>query len=100
MKKWVGWVLLAVSLVVAYQGYQNSVNDPRTQDLARQIACDGQAQCVLKEGAPSKVKTNIVSRYYEWSSNDGPITTECTREAVFFGGWKCKAQRGSLEGPN
>lgn len=98
MKKWVGWVLLAISLVVAYQGYQNSVNDPRTQDLARQIACDGQSQCVLTEGGPAKVKTNIVARYYEWSSNNGPITTECTRKAVFFGDWSCRAQRGSLEG--
>jgi hypothetical protein len=100
MKKWVGWVLLGVSLVIAYQGYQNSVNDPNTQQLARSIACDGEAKCVLAEGAPSRVQTDIVSRRYEWNSSLGPITTECHRSAVFFGGWSCQSQRGSLESAN
>jgi hypothetical protein len=100
MKKYVGWVLLAISLVIAFQGYRNSVNDPLTQDLARKVACDVEAKCVLKEGAPTKVQTDIVGRRYEWSSSVGPIVTECGREAVFFGGWRCDATKGSLESAN
>jgi hypothetical protein len=100
MKKWVGWVLLGISLVLAYQGYRNSVNEPSTQDLARSIACDGEAKCVLTEGPPTKVQTDIVSRRYEWSSSLGPITTECHRGAVFFGAWHCEPQRGSLQTTN
>ncbi len=100
MKRWVGWVLLGISLVIAFQGYRNSVNDPATQDLARKVVCDGEAKCIVAEGPPTKVKTDIVSRTYEWNTSLGPITTECHRGAVFFGGWSCRPQRGSLESPN
>lgn len=96
MKGWVGYILLAASLVVAYQGFQNTRADPSTEELAQSVACDVTGDCVLKNDRPSEVRTDVFQRRYQWRSTEGPIVVTCRRQYVFFGGWSCDPERGSL----
>jgi hypothetical protein len=98
MKKWVGYVLLAIAVVVAYQGYVNAQNGPLTQDLARSGACDVDSQCVLKGDDPQVVRTDVFQRRYEWRSTVGPIVSQCRRSLIFLGSWSCASEKGSLAG--
>ena len=47
MKKWVGWVLLALSLYATYEGWRNSQPTPQTEDLSKLEACKGREGCKL-----------------------------------------------------
>jgi hypothetical protein len=96
MKKWVGWVLLAITLVLAFQGYVNAQNDPKTEELSREAAQSVDTQAIIRGAHPVVVKTDIVRRRYEWQTTEGSISVVCMRSAVFFGNWSCTAQEGSL----
>lgn len=96
MKQGVGWVLLAASLVVAYQGMQNVRQDPAREAAARTVACDLDAGCVLQGDRPSKIKTDVFQHRYEFGSSIGPLHVVCRREYIFFGPWSCQPKKGPI----
>jgi hypothetical protein len=95
MKGWIGWVLLALSLLVVFAGYRNSQPGPETESPARASACADKS-CTLMSDRPSAVSTDFFRRRYQWTTSEGPVVTTCTRELVLAGTWSCKAAPGSL----
>ena len=96
MKGWIGYALLAASLVVAFQGYGNVRNPEDTEALAKSVACDAHSQCVLKAELPQEVRADMFQRKYEWRSSVGAVHVICRRQWVFFGRWHCDAHRGAM----
>ncbi|MEM9454798.1 MAG: hypothetical protein AAGF11_11510 [Myxococcota bacterium] len=90
MKKWIGWILLALSLVITYQGWQNSQPRAETQDMSRPVACEGRAGCTVEGARPQKVATDWLRREYEWKTSTGPVLVRCRRAYVFAGRWACQ----------
>ncbi len=96
MKAWVGYGLLAISLVVAYQAFQNSRSTPETEAQAKGVACDIDPDCMVKQRYPSEVRTDIVRRRYQWRTTQGPVTVECNRTMYLLGRWECTPTRGAM----
>jgi hypothetical protein len=96
MKGWVGWILLGLSLVVAYQGLQNSRQDPALEAAARTVACDLEDDCELSSQRPGTIKTDVIQHRYEWGSSIGPVHVLCRRQWVFFGAWSCEPKKGAI----
>ena len=90
----VGFLFLCASLFLIWQGYENSRLTPETLEMSRVAACDLFAGC--SRGLPSKSKSDIIRRQYEWLTPQGPYTATCTRKMLFAGSWSCTAQRGEL----
>jgi hypothetical protein len=99
MKQWVGYILLALCLVLAYQGYGNVSNSTATQAAAKAVACEGIPECGLTQEKPRAFKSNVVSRRYQWATSVGPVTTTCRRTAIFFGAWQCTSAKGAELAP-
>ncbi|MCX4246491.1 hypothetical protein [Paraliomyxa miuraensis] len=95
MKKWVGWVLLAVSLWVTYQGWQNSQAEPRTEDMSKPVACQGREGCTVDADRPQELRTDFLGRSYTWKTSGGPVKVACARAYVFAGEWTCTAAPAS-----
>lgn len=89
MKKWVGWILLAASLFVTYQGWRNSQPGADTHELSRRAACEGKDGCRVEGEQPQKLSTDFLARTYEWKTSTGPISVRCQRAYVFAGIWSC-----------
>jgi hypothetical protein len=96
MKGWIGWILLALSLVIALLGYRNSRPEPETQELAAGVVCTVAKGCVKTSPAPHTVRTDYVRRRYEWNTSVGPVHVVCKRAAWFIGSWSCEAKQGSM----
>lgn len=90
MKQWIGWVLLALSLLVTYQGWHNSRPGAETQDMSRPVACEGRAECEVEGERPQKVATDFLGRDYEWRTSTGPVSVRCQRAYLFAGRWACR----------
>lgn len=97
MKQVVGYVMLAVCLVLAYQGYGNVKNTAATEALARSMACQGLEDCLVTRDEPKAFKANSVTRRYQWVTSLGPVTTTCRRKLWFFGAWGCTPELGGLD---
>jgi hypothetical protein len=89
MKKWIGWVLLAISLYVTYEGWRNSQPGPETEALSRAQACKGQEGCTLAAERPAEIRTDFFGRRYTWGTSAGEVEVACARAYVFQGGWSC-----------
>lgn len=96
MKRWVGWVLLAISLFIAFEGYENAQVEVATEELARSVACDLEGGCVLRTERPREVRTDILQRRYAWSTNKGAVHVVCRRELLFAGTWSCVPYPGDF----
>lgn len=96
MKRWVGWVLLAISLFVAFEGYRNAQIEIATEELARSVACDLEGGCVRATERPREVRTDIVQRRYAWTTNKGPVHVVCRRQYLFMGEWSCVPHAGGF----
>ena len=78
MKKWVGWVLLAASLFVTYQGWRNSQPGPDTHELSRRAACEGKDACRVQGEDPQKALAGLIelakhiARIEHHTGRDGP----------------------------
>ena len=92
VKQWVGWVLLALSLVVTYQGWRNSKPTVLTETMSSKVACEKRADCKVEAVGPQKVSTDFLSRTYEWRTTKGPVEVRCQRAFIFFGAWDCRAK--------
>jgi hypothetical protein len=91
MKKWVGWVLLALSLYVTYEGWRNSRPTPQTEELSKATACQGREGCKVEGEQPSTIHTSFLGRNYTWKTSAGPVEVACARTYVFQGTWVCSA---------
>lgn len=90
MKQWIGWVLLAVSLYVTYQGWRNSQpSTMETQDMSRGVACEGRDDCHVEGTNPQKLSTDFLGRDYEWKTSTGAVSVHCQRAYIFAGRWAC-----------
>jgi hypothetical protein len=98
MKGWVGWILLGLSLVIAYQGYNNSRADPRTEEMARAMVCAEGSNCARKDERATEVRTDIIQRRYGFGTSEGPKHVLCRRTWIFFGNWECQVRSGSIPG--
>lgn len=96
MKRWVGWVLLALSLVVAYQGWANVTKVAETENLAESVACQIGKECALVVDGLAGYKADVFARHYQWQTTQGPVHVTCTRAWMFFGNWSCTSELGSL----
>lgn len=92
MKKWVGWVLLALSLYATYEGWRNSQPTPQTEDLSKLEACKGREGCKLEAERPTGIRTDFFGRAYTWKTSAGPVEVACARAFVFQGAWSCAAK--------
>jgi hypothetical protein len=91
MKKWVGWVLLVLSLYVTYEGWQNSQRAQAVADLSKAAACNGREGCKVEVEHPSELRTSFLGHEYVWKTSTGPVTVSCQRALVFQGAWSCTA---------
>jgi hypothetical protein len=92
MKKWVGWVLLALSLYVTYEGWRNSQPAQATEDLSKAEACKGREGCTVEGPRPMTVKTDFFGHEYTWKTSTGSVEVACGRAYVFQGAWACAAK--------
>ncbi len=96
MKRYVGWVLLALCLVFTYQGWQTRAGIAESQPRAKSVACSVQDKCVLAHEEPSALMADFMARKYEYKTSVGPVTVTCTRPYVFFGNFQCTPVVGSM----
>ena len=89
LKGLVGYVVLAVCILLAYQGYQTSANPDETEALSKASACAGDATCVVNAERPREIRTDAFARHYQWGTTTGSVDITCTRGFVFFGEWTC-----------
>jgi len=94
MKKWVGWVLLALSLYVTYEGWRNSQPQPATEELSKAEACKGRDGCKVEGERPAEIRTDFFGRRYTWKTSGGMVAVACSRAYVFQGAWSCAAKAG------
>ncbi len=92
MKKWLGWVLLALSLYATYEGWRNSQPAPETEELSKAEPCKGREGCKLEGDRPIEIRTDFFGREYTWKTSAGPVTVACSRAYVFQGAWACAAK--------
>jgi hypothetical protein len=94
VQKIIGFALFCGSMFMIWQGYENSRLTPETLRLSRIAACEGFGGCM--RGTPSKSKSDVVRRQYQWLTNRGPYVATCKRALIFSGSWSCTAEPGSL----
>lgn len=92
MKKWVGWVLLALSLYVTYEGWRNSQPGPETEASSKGEACKGREACTVEAERPAEIRTDFFGRAYTWKTSTGMVEVACSRAYVFQGAWACAAK--------
>jgi len=88
-----GYVVLAVCLLLAYQGYQNTSDPGATESLAKSVVCEVDSQCVLKADRPREIRSDVLGRYYDWKTTVGPVEVTCRRALWFFGEWACSSAK-------
>ena len=95
MKTWVGWVLLALSLFVTYEGWRNSQPSAATETQSRAIACEDREGCAVEGAKPVAARTDFLGREYEWKTSSGPVAVSCQRAYLFSGAWRYRARDDS-----
>jgi hypothetical protein len=96
VKGWIGWILLALSLLVAVGGYRNQRPEQETEDMSKLAACDVGEPCTIDAKRPFKIRTDVMSRRYEWATSVGPVTVACKRRFLLAGNWQCVPTRGPM----
>jgi hypothetical protein len=94
------YVLLAVSIVISFQGWKNAQLTPETAKLAKQHACDLDSSCIVKDAQPRMGRADVIRHRYEFNTTHGMMTVTCKRELFFFGDWACAVEEGrTIEKP-
>lgn len=88
-----GYVVLAVCVLLSYQGYQNTLNPEATEHIAQGMACDVDPGCVIDGERPAEITTDVFGRHYQWRTSIGRVDTRCRRSMIFFGAWSCTAKK-------
>ena len=95
MKGYIGWALLAVSLGVAYQGWQTTKGVGKTAAQASRSACSLSEECTLSHDQPTRTAANFLARKYTFKTSMGPVTVTCKRQYLVLGGFECRPAIGS-----
>jgi hypothetical protein len=89
------YVLLAASIVIAFQGWKNAQLTPETAKLARDHACDLDPTCMVLDEQPRLGRADVIRHRYEYkTTTHGVVTVTCKRELLFFGEWSCTVEPG------
>ena len=94
-----GYLLLALCLFVAYQGYENSRSEAAlsmAEHDAQSVACEIDPSCVLTREQPRVIKADVFRRRYEFQTSTGPVVVTCDRRYIWLGEWSCSAAPGQL----
>ena len=94
VQRLLGFAVLCASLFMIWQGYENSRMTPETLKMSRIEVCEKFGGCM--RGVPTKSKSDIVRRQYEWLTDKGPYVATCKRALVFSGSWSCTSEPGKL----
>jgi hypothetical protein len=89
VRKVVTYVVAALSLLLAFQAYQNSKLTPATRAMSKKVAC------ALKECSrfePVAERSTVLSHQYEYATSVGPHIVTCSRKLFFFGSWSCSKE--------
>ena len=94
------YVLLAVAIVISFQGWKNAQLTPETAKLARDHACDLDSSCIVLDEQPRLGRADVIRHRYEFKTTHGMMTVTCKREQLFFGAWSCTVEAGqTIEKP-
>jgi hypothetical protein len=96
MKRILGYVLLIVSGLIAYQSYLNAQPSPEVEAMAKGTACASAEGCEVKGDRPNVIQTSVVARRYQFLTSGGPVVVSCDREYLWFGEWSCAGAPGEL----
>jgi hypothetical protein len=96
VRRFVSYAVLALSLFITWQSYENSRQRPETEAFAKQIACDVDSSCLLQTDHANVTRTDPIRRRYEYGTTVGPVLVTCKRSLLWLGDWSCAAERGSL----
>lgn len=88
------YVLLAVSIVISFQGWKNAQLTPETAKLARGHACDLDSSCIVLDEQPRIGRADVIRHRYEYNTTHGMMTVTCKRQWLFFGEWSCTVEKG------
>ena len=90
------YALLAVSIVLSYQGWQNARLNPTTQALAKDHACDLDSSCIVLDDQARVGRADVIRHRYEFKTSFGMMTVTCKRALLFFGEWACTPAKGRM----
>ncbi|HLT39101.1 MAG TPA: hypothetical protein VK034_22610 [Enhygromyxa sp.] len=90
------YVLLAVSIVISFQGWQNAQLTPATTKLAKDHACDLDSSCIVLDEQPRVGRADVIRHRYEFKTTHGMMTVTCKRQLLFFGEWSCTPAEGRM----
>jgi hypothetical protein len=91
------YALLAVAIVLSFQGWQNAQLTPAMTNLANSHACDLDSSCIVLDEQPRVARADVIRHRYEFKTTQGMVTVTCKRELVFFGDWACTAAEGGMQ---
>lgn len=86
MRKIASYGFLVVSLVLAFQAFQNSKLTEETETMGADVVC-GMWACADRR--PRAERSTIISHEYEFKTGSGPFVVTCRRSAILFGPWSC-----------
>lgn len=89
-----GFAVLCLSLFLIWQGYENSRLTPETLRMSQAAVCEQYGGCT--RGVPTKSKSDMIRRQYEWLTQNGPYVATCKRDKLFMGDWSCEIAPGKL----
>ena len=89
-----GLAFLCGSFFLIWQGYENSRMTKETLEMSRNEVCDQFGGCM--RAYPTKSKSDIIRRQYQWMTLNGPYVATCKRSMLFSGAWSCTSEAGKL----
>lgn len=87
------YAIAALSLVIAYQSWQNASYSDEILDLSHEAAM---TISTVDEHRPRMERYDPVRKRYEWHTDVGPVIVRCRRDLIFFGDWTCTPTQGRM----
>jgi hypothetical protein len=93
------YLLLALAIVLSYQGWGNAQLNSATAALAKDHACDLDSSCIVQDAQARISRADVIRHRYEYRTTHGVMTVTCKRELLFFGEWSCVPAPGAMNDP-
>jgi CTP:molybdopterin cytidylyltransferase MocA len=90
------YVLLAVAIVISFQGWRNAQVTSASTAMAKDHACDLDSSCIVLDDQPRVGRADVIRHRYEFKTTHGMMTVTCKRQLLFFGPWSCTVAEGRL----
>ncbi len=91
MRKAVTTILFALSLGIAFLGYQNSQPSDEVLMRSKTVACGSVDGCEVTGEQPHTRRTSIFGHEYEWTTSKGSVKVVCKPEYFLAGNFKCES---------